>query len=415
MDKKLLIAILVFFIFLVSFIGLVLFSEYKNMEQIEREYPSIDKRAFSYRKSNLNVWAISLLMKFLLPFLILTTGLSRKIEVFARGTGRGLFLTGLIYIIIFSLIDLGINLPLKYYGSFTIKHRYGLSNQNILRFLELVLKSFVLNTLAIGLFIWFPYKLIHKYSNKWWLYIGLISIPVAIFINFISPMYISPLFNKFTPIEDKSLERDIKNLLKKAHVEDANIFQVDKSRDTEEMNAYMTGVFKSKRIVLWDTTIEKLDRREVLSVVAHEIGHYVKGHIWKAITLGGAGAIVVMYLVYRLSNWILFRSNGSFGFTRLDNMASIPLLILAFNLVLFFASPINNYVSRYMEREADAYEIYLTKDREGAISTIEKLYEESLGIPKHSKIFKIWYHTHPTAEERVNFFKEVKLENENQS
>ncbi|NMB08087.1 MAG: M48 family metallopeptidase [Tissierellia bacterium] len=409
MDKKLSLSIGFFFIFLLAFIILILIGEYKNMNSLKIEYPNISAEAYNYRKSNLNIWAINLILKFLVPLLFLTTGLSKKIEIFARGSGRGIFLTGFIYIIIFSLIDLVLSLPLDFYGSFIIKHKFGLSNQSIIRFLELILKSFVLNTLAIALFIWFPYTLIYKYPNRWWLYLGLISIPVIIFLNFISPMYISPIFNKFTAIEDKELEKDIQLLLEKSHISDAEIYQVDKSRDTKEMNAYMTGVFKSKRIVLWDTTIEKLNRREVLSVTAHEIGHYVKGHIWKGIILGGLGSLLLMYLIYKTSNWILLKSNGSFGFNKLYNIASVPLIILVLNFYMFFSSPINNYISRYMEKEADAYEIYLTEDSEAAISTMLKLYEESLGLPRPSNIFKIWYHSHPTAEERIEFFRQSNI------
>lgn len=406
MERKLFLSFLAFFVFLLCFIGLVLVSEYKNMDSIKIDYPDIADEAYSYRKSNLNIWAINLLFKFLIPILILTTGLSKRMELFAKGSGRGLFLTGLIYVILFSLVDLALSLPTQYYSSFVIKHRYGLSNQSLIRFLELVLKSFTINTLALGLFIWFPYLLISRYPKRWWLYLGLIALPVAIFINFISPIYISPIFNKFTAIEDKELEGGIQGLLEKANIGDANIYQVDKSRDTKEMNAYMTGVFKSKRIVLWDTTINKLSKREVLSVTAHEIGHYVRGHIWKSLALGGLGVILLMYLIYRAANWILVQSNGSFGFTKLYNLASLPLLLLVLNFFIFFSSPISSYISRYMEREADAYELYLTEDREGAISTMEKLYQESLGLPRPSRLFKVWYHTHPTAEERIRFFKE---------
>ena len=127
------------------------------------------------------------------------------------------------------------------------------------------------------------------------------------------------------------------------------------------MNAYMTGVFKSKRIVLWDTTIDKLDREEVLAVTAHEIGHYVNGHIWKGIVLGGIFSILIVYLIHKTSNWMLIRSNGSFGFSRFQEIASIPLIILVLNFYMFFASPFINMSSRHMEREADLYEINLTK------------------------------------------------------
>ena len=198
MDKKLSLSICIFFIFLLAFIILVLISEYKNMNNLKTEYPNISEEAYNYRKSNLNIWAINLILKFLIPLLFLTTGLSKRIGVFAEGSGRGLFLAGFIYIIIFSLIDLALSLPLDFYGSFIIKHKFGLSNQSIARWLELVIKSFTLNTLVIAVFIWFPYTLIYKYPNRWWLYLGLLSVPIIVFINFISPMYIDPIFNKYT-------------------------------------------------------------------------------------------------------------------------------------------------------------------------------------------------------------------------
>ncbi|CCQ96777.1 Peptidase, M48 family [[Clostridium] ultunense Esp] len=406
MGKRLSLSIGIFFIFLILFITIILISEYRNMDRLKIEYPNIPKETYDYRKSSLKIWAINLMLKFLVPLLFLTTGLSKKIGSFAESNGRNLFLTGIIYVILFSIIDLLISLPTNFYGGFILKHRYDLSNQTLFRWLELTFKSFALNTVVFSLFIWFPYYLIYRNPTRWWLYLGLLSIPVFAFITFISPMYIDPIYNKYTSIEDEELGKEIKQLLKKAEIEDAEIYKVDKSRDTKEMNAYMTGVFKSKRIVLWDTTMEKLDKDEVLSVTAHEIGHYIKGHIWKSIILGGLFSVALMYLVYRTSNWILINSNGVFGFNRLYDIASIPLIILVLNFYMFFANPIINFSSRQMEREADMIEIQLTKNKEAAISTMLKLYEGNLSIPRPSKLFKIWYHSHPTAEERIKFFTE---------
>ncbi|MFS8541793.1 MAG: M48 family metalloprotease, partial [Tissierellales bacterium] len=145
----------------------------------------------------------------------------------------------------------------------------------------------------------------------------------------------------------------------------------------------------------------------------HEIGHYVRGHIWKGIVLSGLGAILIMYLLYITSNWILMNSNGSFGFRKLYDMASLPLIILVLNFYMFFANPIMNFVSRQMEREADAYEINLTKNREAAISAMIKLRESNLSIPRPSRIYKIWYYTHPPVEERIEFFENVKIQEDN--
>lgn len=383
------------------------------MDRLKEENPTISEKNYNYRKSALKVWAVNLVLKFLFPVLFLITGLSNRIGLFAEGKGRSLFLAGLIYVIIFSAIDLLISLPTSYYGGFVLRHRFGLSNQSIYRWLELIFKNFLLNTLALALITWFTYYLIRMSPNRWWLYLGLLAIPAIAFVTFISPAYIDPIFNKYTSIENEELGEDIKDLLDKAGVGDANIFVVDKSRDTNTLNAYMTGILSSKRIVLWDTTINKLEREEVLSITAHEIGHYVLGHIWKSIVLGGLFSILLIYLIYKTSSWILINSNGSFGFNKLYSIASLPLLIFLLNFYMFFANPIINFASRYMEREADAYEINLTKDKESAISTMLKLSEESLSIPRPSEIYKIWYYTHPPVEERIEFFKNVNILKDN--
>lgn len=413
MSKKLSLSIGIFFVFLILFIAAILISEYRNMDRLKIEYPNIPQKNYEYRKSSFKVWVINLIIKFLVPLLFLTTGLSKKIGLFAEGNGRGIFLTGIIYVTIFSVIDLLISLPISFYGGFILGHRFGLSNQTIFRWLEVNLKDFALNTIVFSLVIWFPYYLMRISPSRWWLYLGFLAVPVIIFVTFISPTYIDPIFNKYTSIEDEELVRDIKELLNKAGVGDAQIFKVDKSRDTKTMNAYMTGVFSSKRIVLWDTTIDNMDREEVLSITAHEIGHYVKGHIWKGIILGGSGTIFVMYLLYKTSNWMLFNSNGSFGFNRLYDIASLPLIILILNFYLFFADPIINFASREMEREADACEIQLTGDREAAISAMVNLSEGNLSIPRPGILYKIWYYSHPPVEERIEFFETVNIQEGN--
>lgn len=413
MTRKLSLSIVAFFVFLLFFIAILIISEYRNMEDLRVEYPDISGKVYDYRKSILKIWAINLLLKFLVPLLLLTTGLAKRIEILAGGNGRGLFLTGIICVVIFSIIDFLIYLPMSFYGGFVLGHRFGLSNQTIYRWLELELKSFALNTIVLALIVWFPYYLMKVSPNRWWLYLGLLAIPVIAFVTFISPTYIDPIFNKYTYLEDEELVKDIGKLLDKAGVGDAEIFQVDKSRDTKTMNAYMTGVFSSKRIVLWDTTINNLERDEVLAVSAHEIGHYVKGHIWKSIILGGLGSLFIMYLLYITSTWILSNSKGNFGFNNLHDLASLPLIILVMNFYMFFANPIMNFASRQMEREADAYEIYLTEDRKAAISAMLKLSEGNLSIPRPSRIYKMWYYTHPPVEERIEFFKNVNIPEDN--
>lgn len=409
MSGKLKLIIIVFFIFLLAFIGVVLASEYINMSKIRTEYPNLPENAYNLRKDNLRVWAIRLVLQFLIPLLFLTSRLSYRIRYFVENN-RSLFLTGLLYGIIFFTLMFLINLPLSYYSSYYLGHKYGLSNQTFGRWIEIAIKGFVINDLVMSLIIFVPFYLMYRSPKIWWLQLSFLAIPFIIFIVFISPFVIDPIFNKYTSIKDERLGIEITDLLHKADIQDAKIYKVDKSKDTKTMNAYMTGIFHSKRIVLWDTTINNLEEKEVLSITAHEIGHYVKGHIWKNIILSSFGTILTLFLIHITSVKILNMSNGSFGIRRFQDIAAIPLLLLVLNFYSFIGSPITSYFSRKMEVEADAYEIMLTEDRESAISAMERLYKESLGLPRPSNIFKIWYHTHPTLEERVDFYRNYPLE-----
>lgn len=403
MDIRLKKTIIIFFVLLLLFISLMIVSEYRNIEKLRAE-DGVNESALELRKESLKVWGVRLLLNFLIPLLFLTTKYSQKISSFAS-KGRGAIVSGILYGLIFFFIVFLVNLPLSFYSSYYLSHKYGLSNQSLWRWLELNIKSFLTSDLLMALFLWVPYGIISRGSKTWWIKLSLLAIPIIIFMVFISPLVIDPIFNKYTSIADEGLGKEITALLDKAGIEDAKIYKVDKSKDTNTMNAYMTGISKSKRIVLWDTTIENLNEKEILSVTSHEIGHYLNGHIWKSINLSILGTFILFFLVYVSGEWILDYSYGSFGFRNLSNYASLPLLLLLLNLFLFLGNPLSNYVSRRMEVEADSVEIALTEDRGSAVSAMEKLSKNNLGIKRTSKLYEIFYLTHPNLEDRIEFYK----------
>lgn len=403
MTYKLKTTIIVFFIVLLAFIFLMFKAELNNIESLKRDYPELEETVYSYRIDLLKVWAVRLIATFLLPLIFLVSGLSQKISIFAQNK-HSLFASGIIYGLIFFGMMFLINLPINYYGSYYLGYKYGLSNQTLLRWLELNIKSFLVNYAVISLFLFIPFLIIYKSPNMWWFNLWLISIPVIVFIVFISPFVIDPIFNNYRPLEDGALRDEITEILEKADIEDASIMVVDKSKDTKAMNAYMTGIFSAKRIVLWDNTINNLETKEVVSITAHEIGHYVKGHIWKNILFGIAGTFVILYLLNISANWVLAESKGAFGFKNMTNLAVIPLFLILINLFNFFGSPIQNGLSREFERQADRFEISLTKDRESAVSALKKINYTNLGLPRPSKFYEFWYYSHPSLEERIEFY-----------
>lgn len=408
MTKKAKFVISIFFLFIIVFIAAILIGEYQNMNILKSEghiIPMTDA-IIGYRKANLNIWAVNLLLTFAIPTIFLCSGLSgRLMDIVSRRFKYRFFRIGA-FAIVYLLFEFVIKLPLRYYSSFIIVHRYEISNQTVFRWLSNVAKNFVIDIVIWGLFLWFPYYLIRKYRAKWWLYLGLLAFPVLIFTTYITPTLIDPLFNEYIPIQDPSLDMRIQEQLHRAGIEDCNVYQVNKSIDTKNMNAYMTGTFKSKRIVLWDTTIENLTEDETISILSHEIGHYIEGHIWKSIFLGSLLIILALFLTNKICLWFIDNAPTAFRFRRLHQIASLPLILLVINGLMFFSSPIVNAHSRHYERQADAVEMELTQDADSFVSVLTKLYRQSLSMPRVSKLYRLWYNSHPTYEERVRFARE---------
>lgn len=413
MSKKLLFIISLLIVLFVIFAFGVKVTENINDAKLMNDYTyqGIDKnnkliqkptiKAIEYHRILVNKWLIGLAFGFIIPLAFLLSGFSAGIRSLAFRRTSILFLVFFIYFLIYECINTILELPLDYYSTFTLKHIYGLSNQTFSKWVLDFLKNFIITTLIGSLFIYFVYRLIKRLPNSWWLWLGILMIPILAFVTFISPMYIDPLFNKYQKIQDVNLENKIYSELKRAGIENCNVYEVYKSVDTNEMNAYMTGILNSKRIVIWDTTIKKLTDRETLCVLAHEMGHYVMNHIWKGIILGGILSIFIFYIVNKAAIFVI--NNSNFGFSKIYDIASLPLLIILLNLVLFIVTPAINSYSRYTELEADRFELELTKDNEAAVSSTIKLHQNSLILPSPGIIYKLWNCDHPTFEERVEF------------
>ena len=161
MDRKLVIIILFFLIFLAVFIGAMLRAEHQNIQELREEYPELSEEAYSYRMDAFKLWAVRLPLTFLIPLIFLFTGFSQKLSL-ATGNGRSLFLNGLLFGLVYFGIIYLINLPFSFYGSFILRHRYGLTDQTVLRWIEISAKGFLVNNGMLALFLWVPYYLIYK-------------------------------------------------------------------------------------------------------------------------------------------------------------------------------------------------------------------------------------------------------------
>ena len=219
----------------------------------------------------------------------------------------------------------------------------------------------------------------------------------------VSPIWIDPLFNEFGPMKDQALEAKILRLADRAGIEGSRVFEVDKSVDTNTVNAYVAGLGNTNRIVLWDTTIAQLNEPELLFVMGHEMGHYVLGHTWKLIVLLSSLILITLYVVHRTAGWLLRRYGERFGFTALADIASLPLMVLLFGVYTFVAMPFALAISRHFEHEADRFGLEITRTNHAAGTAFVKLQQDNLSNPRPHLIVKLLRASHPTLAERIEF------------
>jgi STE24 endopeptidase len=365
--------------------------------------PEASQKALRYYHSGNIIWGISTVSGLIIPALFLFTGFSARLRSLASRLGRGWFLTVGFYFIFFALISYLIDFPISYYSGFVREHAYELSNQSFAKWFGDSLKALGVGMVLGFLTLWIPYWLLRRSPQRWWLYTSVALIPFIFLLILITPVFIDPLFNDFVPMENKALEIRILDLASRAGIDGGRVYQVNKSVDTTTVNAYVTGFMNTKRIVLWDTIIEKLDEDELLFVMGHEMGHYVLGHIFRTVFILSAVVLVLLYLIHRLSGFLIVRYQGRFGFTSLSDVASLPLMILLLGILSLVADPVLLAVSRYHERQADQFGLEITQNNRAAATGFVKLQEENLSNPRPGQWFKLFRASHPPLGERIDF------------
>lgn len=365
--------------------------------------PSPSEKAMSYYNSGIVLWVVGMILGLLIPFLFLQTRASAKIRDFSQKIGRKWFFVITIYFIIFLVLTYVIGLPLDFYQDYLREHDYGLSNQSLGRWFSNSLITLVVSLVVGSLFLWIPYLVLRKSPRRWWLYTSVLLIPFIFLAVLVTPVWINPLFNNFGEMKDKQLEAKILALADRAGIEESRVYEVDKSADTNAVNAYVTGFMSTKRIVLWDTILKKLDERELLFVMGHEMGHYVLGHVWKGILFSVVLIFITLFLAYKTSDFVIKKYGARWGFSELSDPAAFPLILLIISVFSLLISPLTLAYSRYAEHEADRFAIEITRDNQAGATAFVKLQTENLSNPRPSEIIKILRASHPPIGERVDF------------
>jgi STE24 endopeptidase len=335
--------------------------------------------------------------------LVLGTRISARLRDLARRMARKRFLTGMVYFALLTLVTTLLELPLTIYGDYVVPHQFDLSDQSFAAWLgdfgKELLVSIVLGSLVAALALF----AIQRF-RRWWVVLWLGSVPLIVIGVVIWPLFIDPLFNKFEPLRDPVLKRDLLDLASRVGIEGGRVYQVNKSKQTKTMNAYVTGVGPSKRIVMWDTTLAKLDHDEILAVMAHEMGHFVLHHLWQTLAFGLLVSLVVTFLGQRFYEQGLARWGARWGIEpERGDPAALPWLLVVTAVIGFFLSPVSNGFSRHLEHRADLFGLEQTHLNEPMASAFVKLAEDSKSDPNPNRFIEFWRYSHPALGRRIEF------------
>ncbi|HYC61984.1 MAG TPA: M48 family metallopeptidase [Thermoanaerobaculia bacterium] len=330
--------------------------------------------------------------------LLLATGLSRRMRDAAARVTKKPFFIAMIYVVLFVIVMALLDLPLSYYSGFVVPHRFDLTEQTFGSWLGDFLKGLGVSIVISSVVGAFAFLAIRR-IRRWWIVLWLFTVPLIILLVVVQPIVLDPIFNKFEPLKDQLLRQKLLDLASRAGIEGSRVYQVNKSKQTKTMNAYVNGIGPTNRIVMWDTLLAKMDHDEVLAVMGHEMGHYVMRHIWKTLAFTLGLSIFVFYLTYRLHEPGLRR----WALSERGDPATLPWLLLVSGAISFLLSPVISGYSRWQEHSADIFSLEVTHLNEPLATAFVKFAEDSKQDPNPHPFIKFWSYTHPPIAERIPF------------
>jgi Zn-dependent protease with chaperone function len=335
--------------------------------------------------------------------LLLRSRASARMRDLAARWARPKFVAGMLYVVLLVLATALLELPLTFYEDYIVPHQFDLTNQTLASWTADQAKGLgvgiVISAIVGGLVL-----LAIRRVRRWWIAAWLGSIPLIVLGVLITPLVIDPIFNKFEPLRDPVLRRDLIAEASRAGIENSRVYEVNKSKQTKTMNAYVTGVGPSARIVMWDTLLAKLDHDEILAVMGHEMGHYVEKHLWKGI----AFSVVLSFFVFWIGQNLYERGLTRWG-SRWDvrdergDPAALPWLLVLSTVITFLLSPVTSGFSRHIEHQADIFSLELTHLNEPLASAFVKFAEDSKQDPRPPRFIEWWRYSHPSLGRRIDF------------
>jgi STE24 endopeptidase len=364
------------------------------------DVPADSPRMEAYAHGRYALFVAQGLLAIAVLCLIVVTGLGSYLEDVVEKLTRSVNARVAIYAVLLTVLTWLLALPLAAYGGFVREKRYGFANQAFPQWLADWGKELLITAIAQAIFFTLLYIVLRHMPRVWWIAGALLGIAFLIVAQVIAPVFLAPLFNTFTPLEDEALRDDILRLAGSQGIPAEEVYQVDASLQSEHSNAYVAGLFDTRRIVLYDTLLKRFAPREIRTVMGHEMGHYLRGHIRKTIVFLSFVIVAGMLLTDRLARRVISRQ-APFGIRRLADPASMPLLLLILYVLLFVMTPALAAWSRAQESEADRFSLEIVGDPEAAASAFLKFGEHDLSEYNVHPLIEALLFSHPSTGRRI--------------
>ncbi|ELW9584275.1 M48 family metallopeptidase [Campylobacter jejuni] len=300
-----------------------------------------------------------------------------------------------LFLLSFLIITSILNLPLSIYKSFIKDKAHGFSNMTVKLFIKDTMKSLIL-TLIFGFLILYALLFCYDFFGTfWWIAAFIFAFCIIVIINLIYPTLIAPIFNKMKKLDDENLLKKISSLMKQCGFSANGVYVIDASKRDKRLNAYFGGLFKSKRVVLFDTLLKALNERELLAVLGNELGHFVHKDIIKALFNGAITMFLLFFVFANLPEFVYLESH-----LEGVNGGVFALLFILANIFSFLISPMLNALSRKNEFAADQHGAKVTS-KEDMKNALIALARENKAFIKTSKIYTFFYLSHPSISDRI--------------
>jgi STE24 endopeptidase len=311
-----------------------------------------------------------------------------------------MILSGLLFFAALFLAGTVLDIPFDLYSTFGIEKKYGFSTMTPGLWTSDFVKNLLISTVLMGFLLAPLLALIQYVPQIWWFWSWVFFALFQLLLLWLYPIVIAPLFNKYEPVGNEELKGRIISLMEKAGLRVEGVYQVDASRRSRHSNAYFTGIGRTKRIVLFDTLLGSHGTEEILSVLAHEVGHWRRKHILKQLLFIEAISFVVFYILYRLLQWPTLYS--TFGLGGYLPYAGLFLISVILKPLFFFFAPAGAAVSRRFEREADDEALSLMGTTKPLAEALKRLAKDNLANLHPHPFFAWFYYSHPPLTERIS-------------